>query len=127
MDWEILIPILMFLFPIAISLIDKRVKKRKGIPQVQTRPVAGAPRWEVPGQVREQAPATGPDPGQTVFPTAAVPEPPRQAGEPDEEGTRAIRRESKIRTETVEEKKKLDIDKKKLILYSEILKPKFDA
>ena len=31
------------------------------------------------------------------------------------------------KTETVEEKKKLDIDKKKLILYSEILKPKFDA
>ena len=42
------------------------------------------------------------------------------------EGQRAIDRHIETPAGS-EEKPKLEIDKKKLILYSEILKPKFDA
>ena len=51
-----------------------------------------------------------------------------QAESSSEEGRRAIHREAKKQTEPEDgAQQKLEIDKKKLILYSEILKPKFDA
>ena len=42
------------------------------------------------------------------------------------EGQRAVERHIDTATQD-DDKPKLEIDKKKLILYSEILKPKFDA
>ncbi len=49
-------------------------------------------------------------------------------GAPFEEGVRAIHREEAEKApEPVQPADKLKIDKKKLIIYSEILKPKFDA
>ena len=39
MDWDVLIPILMFLFPLVVSILDKRAKKRKGVPPVKAEPL----------------------------------------------------------------------------------------
>lgn len=110
MDWEVLIPILMFLFPLVVSILDKRAKKRKGIPPVKSAPVG----MEIP----------------SFQPTQESPEPEIIVKEvqtrPATEGERAILKHEEKKA-AAEEKPKFEIDKKKLILYSEILKPKFDA
>ena len=148
MEW--LIPLLMFAFPVAIALLDKRAKKRKGIPQVLSRPVfppassgSGArpekrPTLSDPSQPFGWAPPSydaeggtvshGRLPDPTVL-TQATPSNKPAANNPSEEGQRAISKERRKATETkkVNPGQKLEIDKKKLIIYSEILKPKFDA
>ncbi len=123
MDWEVLIPILMFLFPLVVSILDKRAKKRKGIPPVKSAPVGNGI----------------PEPDQPWTPVPPVPpfQPAQESSEPEiivkevqprpaTEGERAIMKHEEKKV-AAEEKPKLEIDKKKLILYSEILKPKFDA
>ena len=156
MEW--LIPLLMFAFPVAIALLDKRAKKRKGVPQVQSRPIF-PPAQRFPG-TRASAPDRASDypaiplegaqgvkdskrsdwsaeggtvshgrlPDPTVL-TQATPSNKPAANNPSEEGQRAISKERRKATETkkVNPGQKLEIDKKKLIIYSEILKPKFDA
>lgn len=106
MDWEVLIPILFFALPVVISLLDKRAKKQKGVPPVQARPVV------FPAQDDAR-------PYGEVVPT--------RPEAPSDEGQRAIHREEKEKKVQEEGPQKLEIDKKKLILYSEILKPKYDA
>ena len=120
MDWEVLIPILFFALPVVISLLDKRAKKQKGVPPVQARPVVfpaqddARPDGEVvPENVR----------AATVFQDDL----PTRPEAPSDEGQRAIHREEKEKKVQEEGPQKLEIDKKKLILYSEILKPKYDA
>ena len=115
MDWEVLIPILFFALPVAISILDKRARKRKGVPSVQARPVID-PAAENPADfqpVGEVAPEN-----RSHLPT--------RPEAPSDEGQRAIHRDEKKKAQE-DGQKKLEIDKKKLILYSEILKPKFDA
>ena len=137
MDWEVLIPLLMFLFPLVVSILDKRAKKRKGIPPVKSAPVdtsspfpfdtkdpgarpARRPAAQAPSQPVGWAPPSYDAEGGTVS-TGRLPNPPEKGVE----GERAITRHDEKKV--VEEKPRLEIDKKKLILYSEILKPKFDA
>ena len=155
MDWEALVPILFFAIPLVISLLDKRAKKQKGVPPVQARPVFPPDAEDDPEDLPGKRPAA-PDPSQPDgwappsygaeggygFPgrssgSTDTPQPDVFRGDlPDrsqtesssEEGPRAIHREAKKQTESEDgAQQKLEIDKKKLILYSEILKPKFDA
>ncbi len=185
MDWDVLIPILMFAFPVAVAILDKRVKKRRGVPPVQSRPIfppatsdsnqAGKQRAWAPDRDSDYPaiPLEGAQgvkdfgrfdrsaEGGTVSPgrlpnTSNWSQADRINRSPEEsvsrgelpsriqqaeqqtntpapqlvaEGQRAISRER--HQEVVPDKKdpepKLRIDKKNLILYSEILKPKFDA
>jgi len=109
---EFLIFLTMMAFPLFVALLDKQVKKHKGEPQVKAHPLFPSAEEDT-----QEAPA---DPG------------PRPDNAP--EGQRAITRtkrespavptESALQTNDPEPK--LRIDKKNLILYSEILKPKFD-
>ena len=111
MDWDVLIPILMFAFPVAVAVLDKRAKKR-----------------------RENTPPSYDAEGGTVS-SGRLPQPTElQRAEENNsvssvEGQRAISRERhrEAVTEEKDPEPKLRIDKKNLILYSEILKPKFDA
>ena len=136
MDWEVLIPILMFAFPVVIALLDKRAKQKRAASQPsRTRPAA---RELAPGNVRpSRTPPTDSVSGPLPLTEPRVATVSRgnsldsreqkdDASGP-EEGVRAILRKKK---ETKVEKQpadKLKIDPKKLILYSEILKTKFDA
>ena len=124
MDWEVLIPILMFLFPLVVALLDKRAKKRKGIPPVKSAPVFPPRPAERPAAQPAQPfdwtlPTPSGRPTETVSKT-------QEADLSPVEGQRAVVRHAE-RAEEQEAQPKLEIDKKKLILYSEILKPKFDA
>jgi hypothetical protein len=148
MDWDILIPILMFFFPLLAALLDKRAKRRKEVPPVKARPVV-FPSAESGSEVPPGKRPAAPDPSQRRgrwappsygaedgygFPKGTPATAPVSAeGKPQKEtptrfeteGQRAIVREKQV--ELQDDKPKLEIDKKKLILYSEILKPKFDA
>ena len=140
MDWEVLIPILFFALPVVISLLDKRAKKQKGVPPVQARPVVfpaqddARPDGEVvlenrshPRLRKREGPADevgGRGPAQ---PDVFRDDLPIRPEAPSDEGQRAIHREEKEKKVQEEGPQKLEIDKKKLILYSEILKPKYDA
>ena len=166
MDWEVLIPILMFAFPVIVALLDKRAKQKRAASQPTPRPRPifpssspaarelarnegnssdGAAGKVERSEVRTSGPA-GPgtfenQKSERALRTQGV----TGGGAPfidsnslggleqkddapkNEEGVRAIHRKEK---ETKVEKQpadKLKIDPKKLILYSEILKPKFDA
>ncbi len=141
MDWDVLIPILMFLFPLVVSILDKRAKKRKGVPPVKAEPLF-PPAEDIDQEERAEAPGR---PGRTSEPLSQaqqdvfrgeLPIRSPQEGKPDTfvmeatqtvtEGQRAVERHIDTAAQD-DDKPKLEIDKKKLILYSEILKPKFDA
>ena len=141
MDWDVLIPILMFLFPLVVSILDKRAKKRKGVPPVKAEPLF-PPAEDIDQEERAEAPGRPGRPSeplsqaqQDVF-RGELPIRSPQEGKPDTfvmeatqtvtEGQRAVERHIGTATQD-DDKPKLEIDKKKLILYSEILKPKFDA
>ncbi|MCR4860117.1 MAG: hypothetical protein K5910_05590 [Bacteroidales bacterium] len=117
---EYLIPILMFLFPLAVAILDKQVKKRKGVPPVKARPVFP---FEVKPEAYERPVVRegGLAPRQKETPA----EPAEPAVAANHEGEHAFTRK-KVILESEPETPKFEIDKKKLILYSEILKPKFD-
>ncbi len=124
---EYLIPILMFLFPVVVAILDKRAKQRKkaasAAPRPQFPPISfnPAPQPVVRPAPQENAP-------QENVPRESIPqEAPAPVFRPNLEGQRAIHREADHPTVSEPAPEKLEIDKKKLILYSEILKPKFDA
>ena len=106
---EILIPILMFLIPVAAAILDKKNRKNKARPEVLAEPIF-FPEIEKK-ELRERPQVQG-------RASAAKPKAPVR------EKNVALNKEAAPATETVEER--MDIDPKKLIIYSEILKPKFD-
>ena len=123
MDWDFLIPILFFAFPVAVAILDKRIKKRRQESSAQPRP-------PFPSANRPWSPYP------PAANTTATEEILRQAqddssrnDERTNEGQRAIARErhQEVAADKKDPEPKLRIDKKNLILYSEILKPKFDA
>ena len=169
MDWEVLIPLLMFAFPVVVSLLDKRAKRKRAAspppvsrPTYPARPARPAippfsrqsvppgplPRHSFPPMSQGQA-GGGVAPGNRATlgtvrggtaseaqrwgpaqPDVSGGKPRHSLAEdmPIEEGVRAIHREEAEKApEPVQPADKLKIDKKKLIIYSEILKPKFDA
>ena len=149
MDWEFLIPLLMFAFPVVVALLDKRARQKRAAspppkpsmhrpspisfeefalefslegaggvaPENRSHPrlrKREGPADEVSGRGPAQQDVFGGNP----------------AGSPEfgQEGIRAVHKNGPQEApEPVEPADKLKIDKKKLIIYSEILKPKFDA
>lgn len=98
---ELLIPLLFFAIPVAIAILDKRARAGKAPGQ----PAA-------PPAFREKAETAHPRPAETALP---------------KEGERAIiQRRTTAADDLPHKTGKTEIDKKKLILYSELLKPKFD-
>ena len=100
---EFLIPLLFFAIPVAAAILDKRAKTRN------------------PGRFPVRT--TTPPPPPAAKPQA---ERPMAHDALQEEGIRAIKRQSATDKPAETETGKLEIDKKKLILYAEILTPKFD-
>ena len=143
MDWEFLIPLLMFAFPVVAALLDKRARQKRAaspsFPKPNTREqvsrefspeAAGgvAPENRSHPRLRKrEGPAdevSGRGPAQQdVFGGN-----PAGSQEFGQEGIRAVHKNGPQEApEPVQPADKLKIDKKKLIIYSEILKPKFDA
>lgn len=120
---EVLITLLMFAFPIALAILDKRARRKKGRPQVKAYPVFPP---EEPDDDLEEAPfAREEDVSAPVWQEQETPVTP-VSGDAAEEGQRSLGGRSANAAPKEEKHGKLEIDKKKLILYSEILKPKFD-
>ena len=106
----IAIPILLFVVPVLISVLDARRKKAAGQKQVVSQPLAFP---------EEQAPE--PVAGTTV--RRGVREPSFSGA--GVEGERAVRKRTAFVGEPDVEHRR-SVDPKKLILYSELMKPKFD-
>ena len=111
-----MIPVVMFLLPLVAAVIDKKIKGQKK-----------------PGQVTA-APLTWPteDADEEDDPEDALSVPSARRNPVFAEGERTIVRKAAILMEDPEPQKRSSVsltadEKKKLILYSEILKPKFDA
>lgn len=144
---EIVILLLVFGLPILSVILDK--KKKKGVPKVKSRPIvwpADKPAAQKkPGSART-APAKPAADGSTrpaaapaapARPAATAPEPAPASPSPviPDAGTAAASYMNEARStasrpaqaeKEPEEKKKFS-EKQKLIIYSEIMKPKFDG
>ena len=143
MDWEFLIPLLMFAFPVVVALLDKRARQKRAAPPSFPKPTA---REQVSREFSPEA-AGGVAPENRSHPRLRKREGPADevsgrgpaqqdvfGGNPagsqefGQEGIRAVHKNGPQEApEPVQPADKLKIDKKKLIIYSEILKPKFDA
>lgn len=106
---EILIPILMFAIPIAAAILDSKNRKKNSGPEVLAEPI--------------------------IFPEIEAEDGPKESNEarlkpqvtklkPQKPAQKTVAKKFTPVPETEEESMK--IDPKKLIIYSEILKPKFD-
>lgn len=105
------LPFLIMIFVLVVSTLDAIKKKQKGTPQVQSRPYL-EDLASILENGKEEEPVS---PGESPAPAMA------------EEGERAVHKAHQSEApETENPEPKLRIDKKNLILYSEILKPKFD-
>ena len=141
---EIVILLLVFGLPILSVILDKN--KKKGVPKVKSRPIvwpADKPAAQKkPGSART-APAKPAADGSTrhaaapARPAATAPEPAPASPSPviPDAGTAAASYMNETRStasraaqavEEPQEKKKFS-EKQKLIIYSEIMKPKFDG
>lgn len=142
---EIVILLLVFGLPILSVILDKN--KKKGVPKVKSRPIvwpADKPAAQKkPGSART-APAKPAADGSTrpaaapaaqARPAATAPEPAPASPVFPDAGTAAASYMNETRStasraaqavEEPEEKKKFS-EKQKLIIYSEIMKPKFDG
>lgn len=141
---EIVILLLVFGLPILSVILDKN--KKKGVPKVKSRPIvwpADKPAAQKkPGSART-APAKPAADGSTrpaaapaapARPAATAPEPAPASPVFPDAGTAAASYMNEARStarpaqavEKPEEKKKFS-EKQKLIIYSEIMKPKFDG
>ncbi len=113
---DFILPVLIVAFMVLLSALDARTRKKKGTPQVQSRPYL-----EDLASVLEEEEVEAPVEEAEV--REEQPDAPRAA----EEGERAVHKTPRVEVpETENPEPKLRIDKKNLILYSEILKPKFD-
>lgn len=142
---EIVILLLVFGLPILSVILDKN--KKKGVPKVKSRPIvwpADKPAAQKkPGSART-APAKPTTDGSTrpaaapaapARPAATAPEPAPASPVFPDAGTAAASYMNETRStasraaqavEEPQEKKKFS-EKQKLIIYSEIMKPKFDG
>ena len=149
MDWEFLIPLLMFAFPVVVALLDKRAKQKRAaspsFPKPNTREQVSrelAPenvllrRTPPADPVSRPLPLTEPrvatvfrgNSRDTLQQQDVFGGNPAGSQEFGQEGIRAVHKNGPQEApEPVQPADKLKIDKKKLIIYSEILKPKFDA
>ena len=149
MDWEFLIPLLMFAFPVVVALLDKRARQKRAAsptPKPSTHRPSPISFEELAREFSPEA-AGGAAPENRSHPRLRKREGPadevsgrgpaqqdvfggNSAGSPEygQEGIRAVHKNGPQEApEPVQPADKLKIDKKKLIIYSEILKPKFDA
>ena len=144
---EIVILLLVFGLPILSVILDKN--KKKGVPKVKSRPIvwpADKPAAQKKPGSAGTAPAKPTADGSTrpaaapaapARPAATAPEPAPSSPSPviPDAGTAAASYMNEARStasrpaqavEKAEEKKKFS-EKQKLIIYSEIMKPKFDG
>lgn len=139
---EIVILLLVFGLPILSVILDKN--KKKGVPKVKSRPIvwpADKPAAQKKPGSAGTAPAKPAADGSTrpaeapARPAATAPEPAPASPVFPDAGTAAASYMNEARStasrpaqavEKPEEKKKFS-EKQKLIIYSEIMKPKFDG
>ena len=138
---EIVILLLVFGLPILSVILDK--KKKKGVPKVKSRPIvwpADKPAAQKKPGSAGTAPAKPAADGSTrpaAAPAATAPEPAPASPSPviPDAGmaaasymneTRSTASRAAPAVEEPQEKKKFS-EKQKLIIYSEIMKPKFDG
>lgn len=142
---EIVILLLVFGLPILSVILDKN--KKKGVPKVKSRPIvwpADKPAAQKKPGSAGTAPAKPTTDGSTrpaaapaapARPAATAPEPAPASPVFPDAGTAAASYMNETRStasraaqavEVPEEKKKFS-EKQKLIIYSEIMKPKFDG
>ena len=113
------LPFLVMIFVLVVSTLDAIKKKQKGTPQVQSRPYLE----DLVSIQEEDEEEVVEAPVEEAEVREEQPDAPRAA----EEGERAVHKTPRVEApETENPEPKLRIDKKNLILYSEILKPKFD-
>ncbi len=119
-----LITLLMFSIPIAAALIDKKMKAGRSVPQVNAEPIDFSE--DIPAEEEGVKAIVREKESRPEYGTAT----PQATASASERSAAAAVSGEALRTErgakpnpTVEEILK---DRKKLILYSEILKPKFD-
>lgn len=139
---EIVILLLVFGLPILSVILDKN--KKKGVPKVKSRPIV----WPADKPAAQKKPGSAgtapakPTADGSTRPAAAPARPAATASEPapaspvfPDAGTAAASYMNEARStasrpaqavEKPEEKKKFS-EKQKLIIYSEIMKPKFDG
>lgn len=136
---EIVILLLVFGLPILSVILDKN--KKKGVPKVKSRPIV----WPADKPAAQKKPGSaGTAPAKPVAaaapaapagPAVATPEPAPAAPVFPDAGTAAASYMNEARStasrpaqaeKEPEEKKKFS-EKQKLIIYSEIMKPKFDG
>ena len=139
---EIVILLLVFGLPILSVILDKN--KKKGVPKVKSRPIV----WPADKPAAQKKPGNAgtalakPTADGSTRPAAAPARPAATASEPapaspvfPDAGTAAASYMNEARStasrpaqavEKPEEKKKFS-EKQKLIIYSEIMKPKFDG
>ena len=149
MDWEFLIPLLMFAFPVVVALLDKRARQKRAASPTPKPSTHRSSPISFEEFAREFSPegAGGVAPENRSHPRLRKREGPADevsgrgpaqqdvfGGNPagsqefGQEGIRAVHKNGPQEApEPVQPADKLKIDKKKLIIYSEILKPKFDA
>ena len=121
MDWEFLIPLLMFAFPVVVALLDKRAKQKRAA----SPPPKPSMHRPSPISFEEFSREFSPEAAGGVAPENRNPAGSQEFGQ---EGIRAVHKNGPQEApKPVQPADKLKIDKKKLIIYSEILKPKFDA
>lgn len=133
---EIVILLLVFGLPILSVILDKN--KKKGVPKVKSRPIvwpADKPTAQKKPGSAGTAPAKPAAPAASAGPAVATPEPAPAAPVFPDAGTAAASYMNEARStasrpaqaeKEPEEKKKFS-EKQKLIIYSEIMKPKFDG
>lgn len=116
---DFILPVLIVAFMVLLSALDARTRKKKGTPQVQSRPYLE----DLASVLEEEEEEVVEAPVEEAEVREEQPDAPRAA----EEGERAVHKTPRVEVpETENPEPKLRIDKKNLILYSEILKPKFD-
>ncbi|MBQ2005972.1 MAG: hypothetical protein II205_00205 [Bacteroidales bacterium] len=116
---EFLVVILMFALPVAMAIRDSRKRAQSGTPQVKSEPIDREAKFEYEIQ-QEQDFST---PLEHLF------EQERTEVKPPVEAPKAIRKAApKAKKEDVEKEQFSDrlTEAQKLVIYSEIMKPKFD-
>lgn len=107
---EYVLPLILFAIPVVAAVLDSKVRKKAGEKQVKAAPID----WTSLDKTAEAQDLEAQDAAPT----------------PSEEGQRTITENREVAVDKPVEaaaEKSFKIDRRKLIIYSEILKPKFDG
>lgn len=116
---EFLVVILMFALPVAMAIRDSRKRAQSGTPQVKSEPIDREAKFEY--EIHQQE--------ELGTPLEYLFEQEKTQAKPPVEAPKAIRRTApKAKKEDAEKEQFSDrlTEAQKLVIYSEIMKPKFD-